>query len=109
MQPAVAPIFLPLVLHQDEAPLDDIDLLRFFKLTGEPSTRPRTWARFIGGIERVHLLDLRKLGLVARTVPRLRLLVVRAPLRTIALFALVAKQRLIADAQLLLELGEPHL
>ena len=44
-----------------------------------------------------------------RTVPRLRLLVVRAPLRTIALFALVAEQRLIADAELLLELGDLHL
>ena len=57
----------------------------------------------------MHLLDVRKLGLVARAVPGLRLLLLGAACRAIALFALVAEERLIANAQLLLELGDPHL
>jgi hypothetical protein len=101
---------LAFVLYQDEAALDDIDLVRFFKLTGEDlQLAPALGAHLIGFIEGVHLLDSRKLGLVARTMPRLRLLFVGASLLPIASFALVAEQRLIADTELLLELGNTHL
>ena len=84
----VAPILLPLVLDQDEAPLDDIDFVRFVKLTLEDSKLAAALrAPFIGLIERVHLLDARKLGLLTRTVAGLRLLLFGAALLPIALFA----------------------
>ena len=67
------------MLHQDEAALDDIDLVRFFKLTGEDlQLAPALGAHFIGRIECVYLLDAGQLRLVARPVPRLHLLLVGA-------------------------------
>jgi hypothetical protein len=53
--------------------------------TGEDlQLAPALGARFIGGIEGMHLLETRKLRLVARTVPRLCFLLLGAPLLPVA-------------------------
>jgi hypothetical protein len=61
---ARAPVLLAFVGDEREVPLDDRDLLGVLRLPGHRSERAAALrARLIGGVEHVHHLDARQLGL----------------------------------------------
>src|SRR6266511_4971356 len=107
---ALAAVLLPLLLHHDEAPLDDGDLFRLLELAGEGGEGLAALrAAQVGVVEREELLHDRQRRLLAWTVAHLRLLLRRLGPLDRALLRRRPEEQLVLHRELRLELGEPEL